>query len=236
MFARIPAAAALLILLPASGATAQDLPDNVSAAGNEPFWHVQITGGDFTLTRPDYEPLMLSVVERRIGSDGTQVIVSASSSPALSAFLSLGAGPCSDTMADQTYPYTAALELGDTVLRGCGGDPRDLLTATEAWAVTEIAGEAVLPDTEVTLSFDATDALSGSGGCNRFTTLYEITGEGLSLGPVAATRMACPDPISAQEMAFFAALDQVYSFDIAEDGALVLMGAEGPVIRAVGAE
>jgi hypothetical protein len=78
------------------------------------------------------------------------VIVSASSSPALSAFLSLAPGPCADTMADQTYPYTATLELGDTVLRGCGGDPRDLLTASEVWTVTEIAGEPIVPGTEVT--------------------------------------------------------------------------------------
>jgi uncharacterized membrane protein len=45
-------------------------------------------------------------------------------------------------MADQTYPFTATLELGDTVLQGCGGDPRDLLTAEEVWTVTEIAGGA----------------------------------------------------------------------------------------------
>jgi hypothetical protein len=47
-------------------------------------------------------------------------------------------------MADQTYPFTATLELGDTVLQGCGGDPRDLLTASEVWTVTEIAGEPIV--------------------------------------------------------------------------------------------
>jgi heat shock protein HslJ len=117
-------------------------------------------------------------------------------------------------MADQTYPYTATLELGDTVLQGCGGDPRDLLTAEEVWTVTEIAGEPIVPGTEVTMSFADSGAVAGSGGCNRFTALYELTGEGLSLGPAAATRMACPDDIMAKEQVFFAV------FDVAHGGVL----------------
>jgi heat shock protein HslJ len=133
-------------------------------------------------------------------------------------------------MADQTYPLTATLELGDTVLRGCGGDPRDLLTASEVWTVTEIAGAAIVEGTEVTLGFGPEGGLTGSGGCNRISSGYEITGEGLSIGPVAATRMACPDVIMAQEMAFFEALEGVYAFDIGEAGELVLLGPEGPVI------
>ena len=48
--------------------------------------------------------------------------------------------------------------------------------------------------------------------------------------------MACPEDIMAQEQAFFAALEQVISFDIGEDGALILRGPEGPVMRAVAAE
>jgi hypothetical protein len=65
--------------------------------GNEPFWRVDIAADDFTLTRPDFEPLMLSVIERRTEADGTHLIVSASSSPALRAFLSLAPGPCATT-------------------------------------------------------------------------------------------------------------------------------------------
>jgi hypothetical protein len=57
------------------------------------------------------------------------------------------------------------------VLQGCGGDPRDLLTASEVWTVTEIAGEPIVPGTEVTMSFADSGAVAGSGGCNRFTAL-----------------------------------------------------------------
>jgi heat shock protein HslJ len=236
MSARSFPLATLLTLVSATLGAAQDMPEDVTAAGNEPFWRVDIAGGDFTLSRPDYEPLMLSVVERRTEADGTTVIVSASSSPALSAFLSLAPGPCADTMADQTYPYTATLELGDTVLQGCGGDPRDLLTAEEVWTVTEIAGEPIVPGTEVTMSFADSGAVAGSGGCNRFTALYVLTGEGLSLGPAAATRMACPDDIMAKEQVFFAVFDVVMSFSFSEVGELLLIGPQGPAIVARGAE
>ena len=145
--------AALVLLIGATGSGAQMAPGDVSAAGNEPFWRVDIASDAFTLLRPDFDPLMLSVIDRSTGADGTHLIVSASSSPALRAVLSLAPGPCNDTMADQTYPFTATLELGDTVLSGCGGDPRALLTASEVWTVTEIAGEAPIDDTEVEIGF-----------------------------------------------------------------------------------
>jgi heat shock protein HslJ len=227
--------AALVLLIGATGSGAQMAPGDVSAAGNEPFWRVDIASDAFTLLRPDFDPLMLSVIDRSTGADGTHLIVSASSSPALRAVLSLAPGPCNDTMADQTYPFTATLELGDTVLSGCGGDPRDLLTASEVWTVTEIVGEAPIDDTEVEIGFSPEGGVFGTGGCNRLNGTYQITGEGLSFGPIASTRMACPEDIMAQEQAFFAALEQVISFDIGEDGALILRGPEGPVMRAVAA-
>jgi heat shock protein HslJ len=209
---------------------------DVSASGNEPFWRVDVSGGEMMLTRPDFDPLILSVVERRSEADGTQVIVSATSSPALRAVLALAPGPCADTMADQVYPFEATLELGDTVLTGCGGDPRDLLTASEVWTVTEIAGAGILEGTEVQIGFTDEGRFFGTAGCNRLMGVYMLTGEGLSFGGVASTMMACPDAIMAQEMAFSEALGQVISFDIGDGGELILRGPEGPVVRAVAAE
>jgi hypothetical protein len=95
-------------------------------------------------------------------------------------------------MADQTYPFTATLELGDTVLTGCGGDPRDLLTASEVWTVTEIAGGAPVEGTEVEIGFSPDGGLSGTGGCNRINGSYEITGEGLSASAPSPARDGLP--------------------------------------------
>ena len=138
-------------------------------------------------------------------------------------------------MADQTYPFTAELALGDTVLTGCGGDPRDLLTSTDLWTVTEIAGAAPVEGTEVTLGFRR----GGPGRWQRrlqplHRQLRDHRRGGCPFGPAASTRMACPEEIMAQEQAFFAALEQVISFDIGDGGELILRGPEGPVIVAVG--
>jgi heat shock protein HslJ len=225
------AALGLAALMPRAG-IAQSAEGALTASGNEPFWRVEVSGPDFLLSRLGFPDLALSVVERTTSEEGMLVIRAASSSPALGAVLSLGPGPCADTMADQTYPFTAEVVLEDTVLSGCGGDPRALLSAVETWIVESLAGEAVLPETEVTLSFDAEDRLSGSAGCNRFTALYTITGEGLSIGPAAATRMACPEPIMAQEMRVFELLEAVVSFDIREDGGLSLVTRDGDRIEA----
>jgi uncharacterized membrane protein len=55
MSARSFPLATLLTLCQRNGA-AQEMPEDVTAAGNEPFWRVDIAGGDFTLSRPDFEP------------------------------------------------------------------------------------------------------------------------------------------------------------------------------------
>ena len=97
--------------------------------------------------------------------------------------------------------------------------------------MAEVGGAAVLPETQLTLSFDAEGRIAGSDGCNRIIAGYEMTGEGLTIGPeIATTMMACPDAIMAQARTFTEALTQVYGFDIDETGALLLRGPEGVVI------
>ena len=66
MTARPLPIALLLAAVGASGAAAQDMPGDVSASGNEPFWRVEIEGDTFALMRPPiFDPLFLSVIERQ---------------------------------------------------------------------------------------------------------------------------------------------------------------------------
>ena len=54
--------------------------------------------------------------------------------------------------------------------------------------------------------------ISGSGGCNSFNSGFEIGSENpfvMTISPVAATKMACADPILDQETAFFTALENL---------------------------
>ena len=89
---------------------------------------------------------------------------------------------------------------------------QDAALAGSEWRVLGIAGEAVPDGVEPLLRFGAEGSLTGSGGCNRFTAAYAIEGEGLSIGPLAATRMACPEPAMTVEGQLFAAMAAVRGF------------------------
>jgi heat shock protein HslJ len=101
------------------------------------------------------------------------------------------------------------------------------------WIATMInngrGGVASLVDgTLVTAEFGTDGRVAGSGGCNRFSGGYTLEGDGLTIGPVASTRMACSEPegIDQQERAYFAALARVSSWSFREDR-LQLRAADG---------
>lgn len=76
----------------------------------------------------------------------------------------------------------------------------------------------LLADSEITATFtDGT--VSGSAGCNRYNAGYEITGDTISIGPAATTRMFCGDPegIMDQENAYLAALQTAATYQIKAD-------------------
>lgn len=55
---------------------------------------------------------------------------------------------------------------------------------------------------------------AGFAGCNRFFGTYELDGPALGFGPLAATRMACPDAESALEAGFLDALARTRDWKI----------------------
>lgn len=102
------------------------------------------------------------------------------------------------------------------------------------WQLTALPGEAdfaVDPGLRAHLFFDGEEGrVSGSGGCNRFAGTYAQTGDALSFGQLAGTRMACLGPGMELESRFHAALGQVTGYVI--DGEeLTLEGPDGPVAR-----
>lgn len=102
------------------------------------------------------------------------------------------------------------------------------------WRLTELPREegfAVDPELRAHLVLDAeASRVSGSSGCNRLTGTYTQDGDALTFGPLAGTRMACPEPAMDLERRFHAALEGVTGYSI--DGeALTLEGPDGPVAR-----
>ena len=72
-----------------------------------------------------------------------------------------------------------------------------------------------------------TSRLSGTAGCNRFSGNWKQDGATLKLGPMAATRMACPPPAMDIEQRVVALLEAANSVTYTADGAAILATPDG---------
>ncbi|HJK98387.1 MAG TPA: META domain-containing protein [Polyangiaceae bacterium LLY-WYZ-14_1] len=104
-----------------------------------------------------------------------------------------------------------------------------------AWVVTELAGQSPGEGPAPTLAIPADGGqVSGQTGCNRYQAELTVTGQRLRLGPVAATKRACPGPRMTTERRFLEALSAVARFELAADGHTLRLfdDAGRPVLRA----
>lgn len=132
---------------------------------------------------------------------------------------------CADVMSGMNYPDRVQVMVDGQPYDGCGGDPRDLLTGG-AWVVEDLNGGGVIDRALTSLLFDEDGRVSGNGGCNQYSAAYELTGEGVRIGPIGATKKACVPALMSQEMLFFDILTKVTRFDITDDGALMLYASD----------
>jgi heat shock protein HslJ len=61
--------------------------------------------------------------------------------------------------------------------------------------------------------------VTGSGGCNRFFSSYQVNGVSLKMGLIGATRMFCNDPPWLMDMEgdFFSCLERSSRFELTKD-------------------
>lgn len=199
------------------------------AVGNEPGWRLDVTaralvlltdGGDTRIVAPG--PLL----ETRAGlrhyrADSAQGELSVTVVERL----------CVDSMSGMPHPAAVELSWQGQTLRGCGGEPMGLLLG-EAWQVVESAGARVADAQQMTLVFGSDGRIAGMAACNRYSGNFRLSGEGLRLSQLLATRMACAPALMDQEQRFLAALAAVTNFAIAADGALELKSGERVLVRA----
>jgi heat shock protein HslJ len=88
---------------------------------------------------------------------------------------------------------------------------------------------AVTGEKPVTAKFDASGALSGSGGCNQYSATYKVTGTSISITQPITTLMACPEPIMQQESSYLAQLVKASSYNSLGDN-LTFFDASGATI------
>ncbi|HJR53677.1 MAG TPA: META domain-containing protein [Gemmatimonadota bacterium] len=102
------------------------------------------------------------------------------------------------------------------------------LTGTE-WVLTEIRGEPVLGDGEITLVVDESTA-GGNAGCNFYGGTPQVTVGTFRLDDLVATVRACEDArLMDQESEYLAILARTSAWEI-EEGALTLRTESGDVL------
>lgn len=83
-----------------------------------------------------------------------------------------------------------------------------------SWRPALIGNEAMPTENRMFVQFEIDGSIKGHGGCNSFFGTLEQSEEGITIGPLGSTRMACPEPIMAREMAFMDALQKTKQFDM----------------------
>ncbi|MEE4607769.1 MAG: META domain-containing protein [Desulfobacteraceae bacterium] len=200
-----------------------------TARGQEPGWMIRIDAdtiflnadfGALQLRMPKTEPL--STAEGflyRSAAEGRRLAVA------------IRPEICADVATGMPHPFRVRYELDGKAHAGCGGNPRSLLTGLE-WIVETIGGVPVVEKSKATILFLEEGRVAGNASCNRFTGSYRLTGEGLSFGQMANTRMACEEPLNSQEMRLLELLQKVHRFEIGPQGRLVLHTPDGQRITA----
>jgi len=100
------------------------------------------------------------------------------------------------------------------------------------WRPTSIAGESVPDDTDQLVRFEVDGSISGHGGCNRFFGSLKSVDGGIEVGPLGATRMACPELTMSRELAFLDAVQKTRSFDFRKER-LRLLDEKGDELAAL---
>ncbi|MFF3291931.1 META domain-containing protein [Streptomyces sp. NPDC003023] len=129
-------------------------------------------------------------------------------------------------------------EKGDTI--ALTSEPSTPLVGTK-WSVNSlVTGETVasLPagaENKAHLTFGKDGSVTGSLGCNRFTSTAEITEDSIAFGRLASTRKLCEGPEMDLERKLVKILDGTVKYEL-NHRSLTLTGADGEGFAAVVAD
>lgn len=200
-------------------------PQVFSAGGNEPGWRLDLDEKGAMLTFLDAAPISAPLnTGPEPTSDGRRVRFGSASA-------TIADSLCRDLATGMPHPYTVRVETADATFTGCGGAPLALLVGL-TWNVASLDGQPIPEGVVPTLLFDENGTVSGYSGCNRFTGSFHLTGEGLTFGPLAMTRMACPETQMNTEQALSAVLASTTRFDMSETGTLLLVSNDTNALEA----
>ena len=102
----------------------------------------------------------------------------------------------------------------------------------QAWQVQKINAGNPVAGSSPTLTFSVDGRLYGHTGCNRYSGSYQLTHLGLTVGPLASTRMGCAEILMEQEMTLLQILQEANQLTVNKDGWLELQTDAGAGLRA----
>lgn len=97
------------------------------------------------------------------------------------------------------------------------------------WLAVSVGEEAIPANSGIYIQFEVDGSIKGHAGCNGFFGSLEQRDSGVGVGPLGATRMACPDPIMSRELTFIDAVQKMASFQSTSD-TLSLLDEESDVL------
>ncbi len=88
----------------------------------------------------------------------------------------------------------------------------------KVWALTDLAGQPLVPGSGISAEFTSDGQVSGSAGCNRYAGKYTVSGNSITFSsPMASTMMMCEQAVMDQESAYLKALQEVKTFTVSGD-------------------
>lgn len=175
-----------------------------TARGNEPFWSLDIDfDNQIKLTSlTDIAELSTPIVSG-IKSDDEKTTVYHSTTEAGELKITIIESPCSDNMSGEKFTHKVKIQAKRSVdnqfkeFSGCGKYLMDM-RLNDIWVMQEMTG-VVLKKEELNkglpiFEFHLKDnRFSGHAGCNQMNGSIKVEGNKIKFGPIASTKMACPN-------------------------------------------
>jgi len=92
-------------------------------------------------------------------------------------------------------------------------NPASFSLSGSEWLLEDLGGLGVVDNVQATLTFPDSSKVAGNGSCNRFFGPAEVSGDAIKLGPLASTRMMCPEVVMNQETRYINALQTAERFE-----------------------
>jgi heat shock protein HslJ len=162
------------------------------AIGQEPGWTLVIDERDLTFIPAGGQPIRQPRQQPIIGFAGETYQTSRIG-------VNIVHAACTDVMSGQNYRDRVQVDVDGHRFEGCGGDltaPTSL--AGTNWHVEAVNGRPTPPQGDYHVQFEG-NRVSAKFGCNGMSGGYAESGNILTVGPMAATRMFCPEPAMSFE-------------------------------------